>query len=67
MSRSIREIMNGELLVVMPETPVEAIREAFPHWDTRTQSSWTDEWPLDDAHASASPDAAGVIEFAYGT
>src|ERR1700690_3191608 len=27
MSRSIKEIMNGELLAVVPETPVQAIRE----------------------------------------
>jgi len=29
MSRSIQEIMNRELLVVVPETPAEAIRELF--------------------------------------
>jgi hypothetical protein len=164
MSRCIREIMNCELLVVVPETPVEAIRElfrtfaisavpvvddgrhpigmvtaeavrddagtagarmttpaicvegstsvsdagrrlaladghhlvvvdgagvavgivsvldilralvgipahhpaAFPHWDARTRSPWTDEWPLDDGHAAASPDAAGVIVLVRG-
>jgi hypothetical protein len=39
---------------------------AFPHWDADTQSSWTDEWPLDDGHASASPNAAGVIVLVRG-
>jgi CBS domain-containing protein len=39
---------------------------AFPHWDAGTQSSWTDEWPIDDTHAAASPDAAGVIVLVRG-
>jgi CBS domain-containing protein len=34
---------------------------AFPHWDSTTQSSWTDDRPLDDEHASEAPDAAGVL------
>ena len=39
---------------------------AFPHWDAATQSSWTDEWPLDDAHASRAPDGAGVLVLVRG-
>ena len=39
---------------------------AFPHWDTATQSSWTDEWPLDPEHAFQAPDAAGVLVLARG-
>lgn len=39
---------------------------AFPHWNAATQSSWTDEWPLDDAHASHAPDAAGVLVLVRG-
>jgi CBS domain-containing protein len=39
---------------------------AFPHWDAATQSSWTDEWPLDQEHASQAPDAAGVLVLARG-
>jgi CBS-domain-containing membrane protein len=33
---------------------------SFPHWDASAQSSWTDEWPLDEGHVSQAPDAAGV-------
>jgi CBS domain-containing protein len=39
---------------------------AFPHWDAATQSSWTDEWPLDEAHASQAPDGAGVLVLVRG-
>ena len=39
---------------------------AFPHWDAATQSSWTDEWPLDEAHAARAPDAAGVLVLVRG-
>ena len=164
MSRSIVEIMNGELLAVLPETPVQAIREllrtfvidavpvlseerhplglvsagevldgggtaadrmsrpamciegftsietagrrlaladahhvivvdsagaavgivsaldvlramlgipahhpaAFPHWNAATQSSWTDEWPLDGEHVAHAPNAAGVLVLVRG-
>ncbi len=34
---------------------------AFPHWNSATQSSWTDDLPLDAEHASQAPDAAGVL------
>jgi CBS domain-containing protein len=34
---------------------------AFPHWDSSTQSSWTDDLPLDAEHAAQAPDAAGVL------
>jgi Mg/Co/Ni transporter MgtE len=40
---------------------------AFPHWDAATQSSWTDEWPLDDEHTSQAPDAAGVLVLVRGS
>jgi len=39
---------------------------AFPHWDSATQSSWTDEWPFDEEHASQAPDAPGVLVLARG-
>jgi hypothetical protein len=39
---------------------------AFPHWDAATQSSWTDEWPLDKGHVSQAPDAAGVLVLVRG-
>jgi len=39
---------------------------AFPHWDDATHSSWTDEWPLDEAHAARAPDAAGVLVLVRG-
>jgi CBS domain-containing protein len=39
---------------------------AFPHWDAATQSSWTDEWPLDKENASRAPDAAGVLVLTRG-
>jgi hypothetical protein len=39
---------------------------AFPHWDAATQSSWTDEWPLDEAHVSQARDAAGVLVLVRG-
>jgi hypothetical protein len=39
---------------------------AFPHWDAATQSSWTDEWPLDVEHALQAPDAAGVLVLVRG-
>jgi CBS domain-containing protein len=39
---------------------------AFPHWDAVTQSSWTDEWPLDKAHGSDAPDGAGVLVLVRG-
>jgi hypothetical protein len=39
---------------------------AFPHWDAATQSSWTDEWPLDAAHASHAPDASGILVLVGG-
>ena len=39
---------------------------AFPHWDAATHSSWTDEWPLDEAHADRAPDAAGVVVLVRG-
>jgi CBS domain-containing protein len=39
---------------------------AFPHWDAATQSSWTDEWPLDRDHASQAPAVAGVLVLARG-
>ena len=39
---------------------------AFPHWDAATQSSWTDEWPLDVGHALEAPDAAGVLVLVRG-
>lgn len=39
---------------------------AFPHWDATTHSSWTDEWPLDEAHAAHAPDAAGVLVLVRG-
>ena len=39
---------------------------AFPHWDAATQSSWTDEWPLDGKHASQAPDGAGVLVLVRG-
>lgn len=39
---------------------------AFPHWDVATQSSWTDEWPFDEAHAPQAPDAAGVLVLSRG-
>lgn len=34
---------------------------AFPHWDAATQSSWTDQWPLDEEHASQAPEGPGVL------
>jgi hypothetical protein len=39
---------------------------AFPHWNAATQCSWTDEWPLDQEHASQAPDAAGVLVLVRG-
>lgn len=39
---------------------------AFPHWDAGTQSSWTDEWPLDEQHVSHAPDAPGVLVLVRG-
>jgi len=39
---------------------------AFPHWQVSTQSSWTDEWPLDERHASKAPDEAGVLVLVRG-
>jgi hypothetical protein len=39
---------------------------AFPHWDAATQSSWTDEWPLDVEHVLQAPDAAGVLVLVRG-
>jgi CBS domain-containing protein len=39
---------------------------AFPHWDASAQTSWTDEWPLDETHTSKAPDAAGVLVLARG-
>ena len=39
---------------------------AFPHWDATTQSSWTDEWPLDVAHASHALDASGILVLVRG-
>jgi CBS domain-containing protein len=39
---------------------------SFPHWDSSAQSSWTDEWPLDEGHVSQAPDAAGVIVLVRG-
>jgi CBS domain-containing protein len=39
---------------------------SFPHWDASAQSSWTDEWPLDEGHVSQAPDAAGVIVLVRG-
>jgi hypothetical protein len=38
----------------------------FPHWDAATQSSWTDDWPLDEEHAVQAPNAAGVLVLARG-
>jgi CBS domain-containing protein len=35
--------------------------ETFPHWDPQTHASWTDDWPLDDAHTARAPDAPGVL------
>jgi hypothetical protein len=35
--------------------------DAFPHWNSATQSSWTDDVPLDAEHASQAPNAAGVV------
>ena len=40
---------------------------AFPHWDAATQSSWTDQWPLDEAHATQAPEAAGVLVLVRGS
>lgn len=39
---------------------------AFPHWEAMTGASWTDEWPLDQEHASHAPDAAGVLVLVRG-
>jgi CBS domain-containing protein len=39
---------------------------AFPHWSSATQSSWTDEWPLDQGHVKQAPDAAGVLVLVRG-
>jgi len=39
---------------------------AFPHWDASTQSSWTDEWPVDEGYASNAPDAPGVLVLVRG-
>jgi hypothetical protein len=39
---------------------------AFAHWDAATQSSWTDEWPFDEGHASKAPDGAGVLVLVRG-
>ncbi len=39
---------------------------AFPHWNAATQSSWTDEWPLDEGHVARAPDAAGVLVLVRG-
>jgi CBS domain protein len=39
---------------------------AFPHWDAATQSSWTDEWSLDEGHVSQAPDAPGVLVLVRG-
>ena len=39
---------------------------AFPHWNAATQSSWTDEWPFDEEHATHAPDAPGVLVLARG-
>jgi CBS domain-containing protein len=39
---------------------------AFPHWDAASQWSWTDEWPLDQEHASQAPDVAGALVLARG-
>ncbi len=39
---------------------------AFPHWNATTQSSWTDEWPLDERHVSHAPDAPGVLVLVRG-
>lgn len=33
----------------------------FPHWDPVTESSWTDDWPLDASHASHAPEGPGVL------
>lgn len=40
---------------------------AFPHWDPGTQASWTDEWPLEEAHAFRAPDGAGVFVLVRGS
>jgi hypothetical protein len=40
---------------------------AFPHWSAETQSSWTDDWPLDEEHASKAPEAAGVVILVRGS
>ncbi len=39
---------------------------AFPHWNAATQSSWTDEWPLDAGHVKHAPDTAGVLVLVRG-
>jgi CBS domain-containing protein len=38
----------------------------FPHWDATTQSSWTDEWPLDAEHFLQAPDGPGVLVLVRG-
>jgi CBS domain-containing protein len=39
---------------------------AFPHWEAASGSSWTDEWPLDESHATHAPAAAGVLVLVRG-
>jgi hypothetical protein len=66
MSRCIEEIVSVlDVLRAMLGIPARH-DAAFPHWDAATQSSWTDEWPLDEAHASQAPDGAGVLVLVRG-
>jgi hypothetical protein len=61
MSRCIEEIVSVlDVLRAMLGIPARHAA-AFPHWDAATQSSWTDEWPLDEAHASQAPDGADAV------
>jgi CBS domain-containing protein len=38
----------------------------FPHWDAVTQTSWTDDWPLDEGQAAHAPDGPGVLVLVSG-
>jgi hypothetical protein len=92
MARFINEVMNRELLAVLPDTRnvarsgwwtwglcssvLDVLRAilgipahhpaTFPHWDAPTQTSWTDEWPFDEEHASQAPETAGVLVLSRG-
>jgi CBS domain-containing protein len=38
----------------------------FPHWDETTETSWTDDWPLDEHAADKAPEGPGVLALVTG-